>query len=110
VGYDQVILISSEAKTRRKVRELTSTQLEKENLGKILFLQPEEFVSYLEEQEAEAADKEGTVRGYRVKAKYKASHGSGRRRRASRQSPRRSAGRSRGAKRRVNEGDVSWFF
>lgn len=32
---------------------------------------PEEFLSFLEEQEAQHAAKEQTVRGYKVKVKYK---------------------------------------
>ena len=39
--------------------------------ARVRFLTPEEFVSFLEELEAEGAGKEGTVRGYKVKVKYK---------------------------------------
>ena len=70
-GYDQVILLSPEKKTLNKLQKLVSSQLEAENLKKVLFLQTEEVVAFLEELEAEGASKVQTVRGYKVKTRYK---------------------------------------
>jgi hypothetical protein len=70
-GYDPVVLLSSEQKTINKVRKLAAARLDNESLARVMFLLPEEFVSYLEDADAEGAGGEGTVRGYKVKVNYK---------------------------------------
>jgi hypothetical protein len=70
-GYDQVILLSTEKKGLNRLKSFIPGQLEKKDLQKVLFLMPEELVSHLEESEAKAAGKEKTVRGYKVKVKYR---------------------------------------
>jgi hypothetical protein len=70
-GYDRVILLSSEKKDLNLIREFVTQKLGADHIQKVLFYLPEEFLGYLEEAEAGAATTEGTVRGYRVKVKYK---------------------------------------
>jgi hypothetical protein len=70
-GYDPVVLLSSEQKTINKVRKLAAARLDEESLARVMFLLPEEFVSYLEDADAEGAGGEDTVRGYKVKVNYK---------------------------------------
>jgi hypothetical protein len=71
-GYDHVVMISPEKKVLAKIRRLVEDVLEKESFRKVSFLTPEDFISYLEETEAKAAGTEKTVKGYKVKLKYKA--------------------------------------
>ena len=70
-GYDEVILLSSDRKNIREIREFVKAQLGDENIKKVFFFVPEEFISHLDEIEAQALSKEETVRGYKVKVKYK---------------------------------------
>jgi hypothetical protein len=70
-GYDQVILLSPERKDLNLIREFVTQTLGAEHMQKVFFYVPEEFLGYLEEAAAGAATTEGTVRGYRVKVKYK---------------------------------------
>jgi hypothetical protein len=71
-GYDQVVMISQEKKVLTKLRRLAEDALEKKSFTKVVFLTPEGFVSFLEESDAKAATTERTVKGYKVKVKYKA--------------------------------------
>jgi hypothetical protein len=70
-GYDRVIMISAEKKILIKIRRLVEDALEKTSFEKVSFLTPEGFVSFLEEREARAASTEKTVKGYKVKVKFK---------------------------------------
>jgi hypothetical protein len=70
-GYDPVILISSEKRNLNKMKEFITGQLSEESLKSILFLQTEEVILYLEELDAQSAQKEETVRGYKVKVNYR---------------------------------------
>jgi hypothetical protein len=71
-GYENVILCSPEKKTLENVRSLVSERLNKSDQAKVLFLQPEELLHYLNELEAAEQSKEERVKGYRVKVQYKA--------------------------------------
>jgi len=71
-GYEKVILLASDTKALKRVKESVSPELDAEALERVLFLLPDEFVSYLESEEAGAAALEETVRGYKVKVQYKA--------------------------------------
>ena len=52
--------------------EQIEPKLEPKDANKVLFFLPEEFIGYLEQQEATAAGTEKIVKGYKVKVKYKA--------------------------------------
>ncbi|MGV7222187.1 MAG: type IV secretory system conjugative DNA transfer family protein [Nitrospinales bacterium] len=71
-GFNQVILLSSEMKTLRKLKDFVSENLEEESLKKVLFFLPEEFISFLEKTEAKEKSNEQRVRGYKVKVNYTA--------------------------------------
>lgn len=69
-GYDKVILCSPEKRTLEKVKALVSQKIKSADQDKILFLQPEELFSYLEEEAALGASREERVKGYKVKVQY----------------------------------------
>jgi hypothetical protein len=70
-GYDQVVMISPEKKILTKIRRLVEDALEKAGFERVSFMTPEAFVAFLEEREAKAASTEKTVKGYKVKVKFK---------------------------------------
>ena len=71
-GYDQVVMISPEKKILIKIRRLAEDALEKASFERVSFMTPEGFVAFLEEREAKVANVEKTVKGYKVKVKFKA--------------------------------------
>jgi hypothetical protein len=72
VGFDQVIVLSAEKKTLIKIQKLIDTEVNAECRERILFLQPEEFILFLDQVDSEQLNTENMVRGYKVKAKHKA--------------------------------------
>ncbi len=64
-------MISPEKKNLMKAKEAISASLDNKDLEKIRFLSMEEFLLFLDEEGAKAASKEQTVRGYKVKVKYR---------------------------------------
>jgi len=70
-GFQRVLVVSSEKKTLNRVRQLAGCALTEEQLTGISFCAPDEAFAVLETIEAEAASVSGTVRGYKVKVKYK---------------------------------------
>jgi hypothetical protein len=71
-GFDSVVLLSQEPRFLGKVRRRAESELNSENLSRVLFLTPEQFVTFLDEREAASLSGEETVRGYKVKVSYKA--------------------------------------
>ncbi len=70
-GYATVILLSSDRRVLNKIKKLAASQLEEGTLASVLFLLPEEFVSFLEESASADVTREDLVRGYKVKVQYK---------------------------------------
>jgi TraM recognition site of TraD and TraG len=70
-GFEHVILISGDAKILNRAKTLAETALSDEDRKRISYLTPEEFLTFLEEKKAEGAGKDQTVRGYKVKGKYR---------------------------------------
>jgi hypothetical protein len=70
-GFGHVLVVSSEKKTLNQVRQQAGSTFDEEQLRRIHFCTPEEAFAVLEGIEAEAASTTGTVRGYKVKTKYK---------------------------------------
>jgi len=70
-GFGHVAVVSAEKKAVAKLKEFVSRRLEAQNVGRVHVLLPEEFFSFLEELDAQAASKDTTVRGYTVKVRYK---------------------------------------
>ena len=69
-GYHTVVLCSPNRKTLDKVKRLAAQRLPESDLARVLFLQPDELFSYLEQEAARDASKEERVKGYRVKVEY----------------------------------------
>jgi hypothetical protein len=70
-GYDKVVLLASDAKVLNRLKETVSEELDAVCRERVLVLLPDELAGYLEEQGAEAAAREETVRGYKVKIQYR---------------------------------------
>lgn len=70
-GYEVVALISPYSKTLNQLRKLAS-ELEEEARKRIQFFLPEEFIAFLDSQEADGAATETMVRGRKVRTTYKA--------------------------------------
>ncbi len=70
-GFEQIVVVSSEKKALTKIRQLAANTLSEDELKRVHFSTPEEAFAVLEGIEAEAASTSGTVRGYKVKVKYK---------------------------------------
>ena len=71
-GFEKVVLCSPEKKTLDDVKALISERLPGRDLDRVLFLQPEELLHYLDELEAAAQTREERVKGYKVKVQYSA--------------------------------------
>jgi hypothetical protein len=71
-GYDTVIVCSTDRKNLEKIQKLTREKLDSALHEKVLTLQPEEVLLYLNEQLAKEAGSEQRVKGYRVSVEYKA--------------------------------------
>jgi hypothetical protein len=69
-GFEKIVVLSSERKRLTKIRQMIEAEVDNE---KVLFLQPEEFIVFLDQMDAEQLNSEKTVRGYKVKVKHKAS-------------------------------------
>jgi len=70
-GYETVLVVSSDPKTLRAVRAAVEKQLEPSSLDRIQFLPSEEFSVYLDELSADDAGHEDSVRGYKVRTRFK---------------------------------------
>jgi hypothetical protein len=70
-GFRYVAVISAEKKTIGKLREFIPSHLDREHAERVQILLPEEFLSFLEKIEPPISGKENTVRGYKVKVKYR---------------------------------------
>jgi len=70
-GFEQVAVVSSEKKILTKVEEVVIASLAEAERARIHFLTPEELFGFLEARDAERAGGEKTVRGYKVKVKYR---------------------------------------
>jgi len=71
-GFEQVLLVSAEKKTLNKIQQLAATALPEDDRKRVHFCVPAEAFAALERIEAEAAGGTQTVRGYKVKVRYKA--------------------------------------
>lgn len=71
-GYGTVIVCSAENKNLEAIRKFTSEKLEKTELDKVKFFEPQELFLFLDQQVAESSSSEQRIKGYRVKVKYEA--------------------------------------
>ena len=70
-GYSDIVLLSHERKKLNLIRRLVQESIAENDQEKIKYLLPEEFITFLDGKDAERLKQEKTVRGYRVKVKYK---------------------------------------
>jgi hypothetical protein len=70
-GFETIIVVALDQKNLSRIRELASSNLDAQALFKVRFFAPEELFTFLEEVEAQSAGSERTVRGYKVKVKYR---------------------------------------
>lgn len=71
-GFETVLVISPEKKNLAGIRDAVESSLEKNQADRIRYLNVEDFLGFLDEEDAKAATKEQTVKGYKVKVKYRA--------------------------------------
>lgn len=71
-GFEQVLVVSPEKKILNQIKTLAASSLDKEQSGKASYCTPEELFDVLEAVEANSMASEKTVRGYKVKVRFKA--------------------------------------
>lgn len=71
-GFDEVVLVVTERKMRAKLEDSLTRNLAQGDRDRVKVALPEELLARLEERAAEAAGKEETVKGYKVKVRYRA--------------------------------------
>ncbi|MDQ3816170.1 MAG: TraG/TraD/VirD4 family protein [Acidobacteriota bacterium] len=69
--FTHVAFIASEKKVLTKAKKVIAGALSETSAERVQFFAPEDFLLFLEELDAQAASKEETVRGYKVKVKYR---------------------------------------
>ena len=70
-GFEQVVVISTEHKVLKKVRKVIARTLDDELTARVHFAMPGELFDFLEQLDAETVGTEATVRGYKVKTRYR---------------------------------------
>jgi hypothetical protein len=71
-GFERVLVISPEKKTLGQIKTVAASSLDKGQSSRVSFCSPEELFNLLDAVEAESLSSEKTVRGYKVKVRYKA--------------------------------------
>jgi hypothetical protein len=71
-GFERVLVVSSEKKTLNQIKALAASSLDAGQAGTVNFCTPEELFQLLDGIEGETLSREETVRGYKVKVRYKA--------------------------------------
>jgi hypothetical protein len=71
-GYEDIIVISSDKRILVHIADAALSHLSKEELAKVKFLTPSDFLPFLEQKDAADAGRKQTVRGYKVNVNYKA--------------------------------------
>ncbi len=70
-GYEIVVVCSNEKKHLNSIKKLIEEEIDSSNHNKILYFQPEQLFSYLQNQVIDKKEiKEKIVKGYRVKVEY----------------------------------------
>lgn len=71
-GFDQVIILAPEKLKLNKIEQLAKQAVSSSDLSRLLFLQPEGFVDFLDCSDSAPTAKEELVKGYKVKVNYRA--------------------------------------
>ncbi|MEK7795673.1 MAG: type IV secretion system DNA-binding domain-containing protein [Candidatus Hydrogenedentota bacterium] len=69
-GFNYVVAVSTDAKKLHEIRMRTITGLSSDERDRVRLFSPEALFRFIEEIEADAASREHTVKGYKVKVKY----------------------------------------
>ena len=72
-GFERVVVVSPEKKSLNQIKSRAAADLDKEQANKVSYCSPEELFDLLDGLEAESSSRGMTVRGYKVKVRYKAS-------------------------------------
>ncbi|MCB2189774.1 MAG: type IV secretion system DNA-binding domain-containing protein [Deltaproteobacteria bacterium] len=70
-GYSDIVLLSHERKKLGLIRRLAEESITDADQERVHYLLPEEFITFLDSKDADRLENEKTVRGYRVKVKYR---------------------------------------
>jgi hypothetical protein len=70
-GFERVFVVSAEKKTLNLIKSRFTSALDKVGEGKVDYCSPEELFEVLDAVEAEAQSRAPSVRGYKVKVRYK---------------------------------------
>ncbi|HQT91600.1 MAG TPA: hypothetical protein PL001_06185 [Candidatus Kryptobacter bacterium] len=69
-GYDKVVVVSSNTKNLERIRSLSAENLADGELSKVTILQTKQVPAFFEDGETLNANREETIKGYRVKLQY----------------------------------------
>ncbi len=70
-GYDRIIVCCPEKRQLEKIKTLSTERFDDSEQGKLVFLKPDEFYSYLQTESDPLVDDEERVKGYKVKVQYR---------------------------------------
>jgi hypothetical protein len=71
-GYDRAIVVTRERRARQALVQAIEAHLAQESRERVAVVTPEEIVELLDGEDAKAASRDTTVRGYKVKVRYAA--------------------------------------
>lgn len=71
-GFERVLVVSPEKKSLNQIKALVASSLDKGQSGHVSYCSPEELFEILDAVETESMASEKTVRGYKVKVRFKA--------------------------------------
>jgi len=71
-GFERVFVLTQESKNIVRIRQLASNSLEKNDLEKVSFFTIEDFIAFLEEEEAKGQESEQIIRGRKVRVRHRA--------------------------------------
>lgn len=70
-GFDQIVVVTSERKVLGRIKEAAFAEIGEAQLSAVQFFLPEDFFVFLDQFTAESKGKEETIKGYKVRVKYK---------------------------------------
>lgn len=69
-GYDTIFVLTSDKSHSRKLQQYTQQHLEEELQERVFFYLPDQFIEFLDQDDADQSSTSGIVRGYKVKVQY----------------------------------------
>jgi hypothetical protein len=71
-GFERVLIVSPEKKSLNQIKALAASSFDKEQSSRVSYCTPGELFDILDAVESESTASEQTVRGYKVKVRFKA--------------------------------------